>query len=183
MHAYVFMTNHVHLLATADRAESLAKVIQSMGRRYVSYFNYMYKRTGTLWEGRYRSNLVESDRYLLACSRYIEMNPVRAGMTQLPGDHLWSSHRSNAFGRADDLLTPHEIYVGLAGDATRRAAAYRALFEVELGAGEITAIREALNKGWPLGRAAFCNKVEILSGRRATPSKRGRPPKARVSPN
>jgi putative transposase len=177
------MSNHVHLLASADRAESLAMIIQSMGRRYVSYFNYMYERTGTLWEGRYRSCLVETDRYFLACSRYIEMNPVRAGLVQAPCEHVWSSHRFSAFGHADDLVTPHEVYLGLSPDPSRRAAAYQALFEHELGAGEITSIREALNKGWALGRSAFCEEVERLTGRRATPSKRGRPPKERTARN
>jgi putative transposase len=183
IHAYVFMTNHVHLLVSTGRAEALATAIQSMGRRYVSYFNYLYKRTGTLWEGRYRSCLVETDRYLLACSRYIEMNPVRAGIVQTPGEYLWSSHRFNAFGHADDLLTPHEVYLGLARDPSACAAAYRALFEHELGTCEISSIRAALNKGWALGRAGFCDEVERLSGRRSTPGKRGRPPKSRTAEN
>ena len=174
VHAYVLMTNHVHLLATSNAAGSFARVIQAMGRRYVSYFNYLYDRTGTLWEGRYRSSIVEVDRYLLACHRYIEMNPVRAGMVGVPGDYPWSSHGFNARGRPDDLVTPHGVYLALGQDQPARQRGYSGLFECALGSGEIEAIRTAMNKGWALGGPSFCELVEDATGRRAAPARRGR---------
>ena len=122
---YSVQSNHVHLLATGAREESLSKAVQAMGRRYVSYFNYLHGRTGTLWEGRFRSCPVESDRYFLVCHRYVELNPVRAGMTGHPGEFAWSSFRCNALGSPDDLVTPHSLYMELAGADQRRRAAYR----------------------------------------------------------
>jgi putative transposase len=179
IHAYVLMSNHVHLLATGNHPDSLARVIQSMGRRYVSYFNYLYDRTGTLWEGRFRSCLVETDRYLLACYRYIEMNPVRAGITQMPGNFAWSSYRFNARGMEDDLVTPHPLYVDLGLNETIRRSAYRKLFECETEQDELSLIRNSLNKGWALGGGVFCSQLEKTSGRRAAPAKRGRKSRGR----
>jgi putative transposase len=175
VHAYVLMTNHVHLLATSTAPGALARVIQSMGRRYVSYFNYLYGRTGTLWEGRYRSSIVEADRYLLACHRYIEMNPVRAGIVAVPGDYRWSSHRCNAWGRPDDLVTPHPLYLSLGPDESARHEGYRGLFECAPDGSELEAIRAAMNKGWALGGSSFRQQVEGVTGRRSAPAPRGRP--------
>jgi putative transposase len=180
IHAYVFMTNHVHLVATGECADAPAKVVQSMGRRYVSYFNYLHGRTGTLWEGRYRSCLVETDRYLLACHRYAEMNPVRAGMVAVPGRYPWSSFRCNARGVPDDLVTPHSLYMGLGWTDEARRAAYRALFEVALGDEMLKAIRYALNSGWALGGEAFCDELEARAGRRFARKVAGRRVKDRA---
>ena len=128
VHAYVLMTNHVHLLLTPARAESLPRTMQSLGRRYVRYANDTYRRTGTLWEGRYRAAPIDSEAYFLACSRYIELNPVRARLAGRPEQFPWSSHRSNAFGEVNALLTPHSAYAVLGRSAAARQAAYRALF-------------------------------------------------------
>ena len=132
IHAYVFMTNHVHLVMTPDKEDNLAQVLQSVGRRYVQYFNTTYRRTGTLWEGRYKATVIDTQRYLLTCYRYIELNPVRANMVQHPGEYPWSSYAANALGRADSLLTPHALYLALDNLPERRQAAYRALFQVHI---------------------------------------------------
>ena len=183
IHAYVFMRNHVHLLATIPGPAAMARVIQSMGRRYVSYFNYLYQRTGTLWEGRYKSAVVETDRYLFACHRYIETNPVRAGIVSFPDDFTWSSHHANAAGRADDLVTPHPLYLSMGSDEPARRLAYRRLFECPLGDDDLRAIRDSINKGWALGGPAFGATLEGSEGRRALPAKRGRKArKAAVTP-
>jgi len=165
VHAYVFMSNHVHLLATAARARSHSQVVQAMGRRYVSYFNFLHGRTGTLWEGRFRSSIVESDRYLLACQRYIERNPVRAGIVAAPRDYAWSSHRCVAGGRPDDLVTPHELVLGLGFEEASRRRAYRKLFDLAPDEKEIGRIRDALHCGWALGSADFCAFVKSQAGR------------------
>jgi putative transposase len=175
VHAYVLMTNHVHLLATGDGKDSLAKVVQCMGRRYVSYFNYLYQRTGTLWEGRFKSCPVESERYFLVCHRYVELNPVRAEMVGDPGDFAWSSYRSNAFGHADDLVTPHPLYMELGGVESERRAAYRAMFGAGLDSATLGAIRHSARKGWALGGRDFCEFLEVQAGRPAAIRKAGRP--------
>lgn len=151
VHAYVFMTNHVHLLVTPPCGSAVARMMQAVGRRYVRYFNDRRTRTGTLWEGRYRSAVIDSQSYFFACSRYIELNPTRAGMTADPGAYAWSSFRSNANGRADALVTPHAAYLALdAGPAARRDA-YRAMFAAELPAATVDTIRRATNAGAALG--------------------------------
>ncbi len=127
VHAYVLMTNHVHLLMTPGKEESIAKVMQSLGRRYVQHINHLYKRSGTLWEGRYKSSLVLDDSYVLACYRYIELNPVRANMVLLPGDYHWSSYHYNAYACQNDLLSMHSCYEAL-GTANERKDHYRKLF-------------------------------------------------------
>lgn len=175
VHAYVLMTNHVHLLVTPDTEESLSKTLQSIGRRYVQYFNFTYQRTGTLWEGRYKSTLIDSERYLLTCMRYIEMNPVRADMVAHPGDYPWSSYRANAQGHEDGLLVGHELYQRLGRTEDERQAAYRQLFRAQVAKADVAAIRDATNKGWALGDSLFSAKVEALTARRATPLPRGRP--------
>ena len=175
VHAYVFMTNHVHLLATGARPDSLSRLMQTVGRRYVGYFNYLHRRTGTLWEGRYKSSLVECDRYFLACQRYIEMNPVRAGMVSGPDSFPWSSFAHHTQGRPDDLVTPHALVLALGKGKETRRCAYEALFDTELPLATIVAIRDAVNKGWALGDDDFCKRVETLTGRRASRGKAGRP--------
>jgi putative transposase len=173
IHAYVFMTNHVHLLVTPRDASSLGKAMQSVGRRYVQRFNSRYDRTGTLWEGRYKAVVIDSERYLFACHRYIELNPVRAGMTVHPGHYRWSSHRANALGYSDVLLTPHDAYQALGSDPRSRQAAYCALFAECIDVKTLDEIRAATNKGWALGSDQFREEVSRLSGRRANPMRRG----------
>ena len=176
IHTYVLMTNHVHLLATPEDEQSLPKTLQSVGRRYVQYFNYTYERTGTLWEGRYRATVVHAEDYLLTCMRYIELNPVRAGMVQHPSDHPWSSYRCNGQGQANPLVSAHELYDRLGRMEPERLSAYRQLFRAQIAKDELEAIRGATHKGWALGHDRFRAKVERLTGRRAAPLPRGRPP-------
>lgn len=177
IHAYVLMTNHVHLLASPKEETSIPKTFQSVGRRYVQYFNYTYDRTGTLWEGRYKATLIDSEHYLLTCMRYIELNPVRANMVRHPKDYRWSSHRYNALGKEDELITPHRLYRQLGRDEPARQSAYRQLFRSRLPQVELNNIRECTNKAWVLGSERFKNRVEKLTERRAKPKPRGRPRK------
>jgi len=128
IHAFVLMSNHVHMLLTPGHAEAAGRMMRRLGASYVRRFNDRHTRSGTLWEGRFRSILIESDRYFFACSRYIELNPVRAGMVADPGAHVWSSFRHNAFGKTQPGITPHRLLQGLAPTARERADAYRAMF-------------------------------------------------------
>jgi putative transposase len=171
----------VHLLASPTDAHSLPKTLQSAARRYVQYFNFTYGRTGTLFEGRYRATVVDSERYLLTCMRYIEDNPVRAAMVARPADYPWSSHRANAQGTRGenaDWLMPHEAYVRLGASPQVRQSAYRALWKNPLDEAVLTLIRASTHKGWALGDARFAQEVEALSQRRAASLGRGRPRKA-----
>ena len=177
IHAYVLMTNHVHLLASPETEHSLPKTLQSVGRRYVQYFNYSYGRTGTLWEGRYKATLIDSERYLLTCMRYIELNPVRAGMVDHPGSYPWSSYLFNANGDENHMVTPHMLYKRLGDVDEGRHIAYRQLFSASLAKADVNFIREATNKAWVLGDNRFREKVEALSGRRSAKQARGRPKK------
>lgn len=175
IHAYVLMTNHVHLLLTPEAAESLPRLMQSLGRRYVRYLNHEHGRTGTLWEGRYRAAPIDSEAYLLACCRYIELNPVRAGMVRHPRQHRWSSHGANALGLPDPLVSPHPLYRALGRSAAERQAAYRALFRERLAESFLGDLRGATNGGWALGDAAFKRRVAKAAKRRAEPLPKGRP--------
>lgn len=175
IHAYVLMTNHVHLLATPGTEDSVPKTLQSVGRRYVQYFNYHYQRTGSLWEGRYRATVVETENYLFECMRYIELNPVRAGMVGKIGDYPWSSYPANAGLLADALVTPHKLYRSLAVQDNDRHAAYSELAQAPLDAGMLEEIRTCTNKGWALGGGKFRHSVERLTERRAAPLPKGRP--------
>lgn len=173
IHAYVFMTNHVHLLMTPQTENGISKVMQSVGRKYVQYFNYLYRRTGTLWEGRYKSTLIDTDAYLLTCYRYIELNPVRANMVRLPEEYAWSSYRCNALGREDKLVTPHELYLGLGTSKKERHLAYQALFQNHIDDQTLDEIRNATNKAWVLGGEQFQAEIEIMLDRRSRPLPRG----------
>lgn len=178
IHAYVWMTNHIHLLATPGEENSISKVFQSVGRKYVQYFNYAYKRSGTLWEGRYRATVVDSEQYLLTLMRYIELNPVRAGMVPHPREYPWSSYRFNADGEKglnSDWLVPHREYLRLGRTSEDRLSAYRQLFRASIGKEELQAIRESTHKGWALGDGRFKAQIEALSGRRAKSMGVGRP--------
>jgi putative transposase len=153
IHAYCLMTNHVHLLVTPHAAEACARLMKSLGQHYVQYVNRARKRSGTLWEGRFRSSLVATERYALACYRYIELNPVRAGLVAAPRDYRWSSFSANAIGDADGLLSPHPAYLGLADDALARRRQYGGLFDVSMPVEEIDEIRSAARNGRALGAA------------------------------
>lgn len=175
VHAYVLMTNHVHLLLTADSPGGASRMMQAIGRRYVGAFNARYRRTGTLWEGRFKSALVDGDTYLLACHRYIELNPVRAGMVARPGEYRWSSHRCNASGEPDIGVTPHPRYLSLGIDADIRQAAYRALFEEALDPSDTNALRDHTHQNKALGNDRFRSRIEALIGRSMKIRPRGRP--------
>jgi len=175
VHAYVLMTNHVHLLATPARTDSVSRVMQSLGRRYVRDINARRRRTGTLWEGRYRAAPVDSEAYFLACCRYIELNPVRAGLAARPGDYRWSSWAAHARGAADPLVADHPLYRALGRSDEERQKEYRALFRAALGEDFIDALRAATNGGWALGGERFQRSIARKSGRRAAPLPRGRP--------
>ena len=177
VHAYVLMTNHVHLLMTPMSASGIADAIQSVGRRYARRFNDTYQRTGHLWGGRYKATLVDTEQYLWACHQYIELNPVRAGLTADPGAYRWSSHRANALGDTDTLVTPHERYHALGPDARVRRGAYRAFFSEVVSDSTLRTIRDATNKGWPLGSKRFREEVAALLARRTQPAFRGRRPR------
>ena len=175
LHAYALMTNHVHLLLTPRKAEAVAKLVMSLGRRYVQYINRNYRRTGTLWDSRYKSSLVQAETYLLACQRYIELNPVRAAMVNDPALYSWTSYRANGLGQPDARLTPHPLYRALGRDDAERQAAYRALFRAHLDRAAIDDIRRALNQGQPVGNARFYAKIEQMTGIRREAKPRGRP--------
>ena len=180
IHAYVWMTNHVHLLATPESDHSISKVFQSVGRRYVQYFNSTYRRSGTLWEGRYRATVVNSEQYLLTLMRYIELNPVRAGMVGYPGDYLWSSYRHHAQGESGlnaDWLTAHEEYLRLGRTEADRQSAYRELFQAAISSHDLAEIRDCTHKGWALGGERFKEEIEALGQRRAVSKGVGRPRK------
>ena len=150
IHAWVFMSNHVHLLATPDYDHSTSSMMQHIGRRYVRYFNHAHERTGSLWEGRFKSCSVLNDTYLLVCQRYIELNPVRAHMTSDPADYKWSSYRANGLGIASKLRTPHALYLGLGSTKSERQCNYRSLFHSHVDKKLLIDIRTAINTGSPL---------------------------------
>lgn len=173
VHAYVLMTNHVHLLITPQGEDSLSKTMQMVGRYYVQYFNYCYRRSGTLFEGRYKATLVDSESYLLTCMRYIELNPVRAGMASDPAGYPWSSYHYNALGQDNELVVPHTEYRNLDRDTEQRQTTYRALFASHIPEQAITDIREATNKAWVLGNDRFKQRIQAQLGRRVEPKTRG----------
>ena len=180
LHAYVLMTNHVHLLISADSAAAPGALMKALGQRYVQYVNRVYRRSGTLWEGRFRSCPIQEEAYLLACQRYIELNPVRAGMVELPGEYRWSSYRTNGEGEEDALIEAHGLYEALGADAASRQAAYRELFSHELAPGLLDQIRRATNGNFVLGNERFAAEVAAVIGRRVSPGTSGRPRKVVV---
>ncbi len=175
IHAWVMMTNHVHLLCTPRRTGAVSSMIQSLGRRYVRYFNYEYQRTGTLWEGRYKSCLIQADLYLLEVYRYIELNPVRAEMVTDPGKYCWSSYQMNALGKKSDLCTPHPVYLDLGKNPEDRRSTYKKLFCHHIDGELLKDIRTNVNSGMVVGNDHFRKGIETLTGRRVQPKKRGRP--------
>ena len=173
IHAYVLMTNHVHLLMTPENEDSISKVMQSTGRRYVQYFNHLYNRTGTLWEGRYKATLIDTETYLMICYRYIELNPIRANICDYPDEYRWSSYGANALGLADKLVTPHKYYQALSGNTMDRLAHYRGLFDGHLDERTLEEIRYSTQNGWVLGNDKFKDEIENHLQRRTRPLKRG----------
>jgi putative transposase len=165
VHAYVLMTNHLHLLVTPSLPTSVPRMMQSLGRIYVAYFNGRYRRTGTLWEGRYKAAIVEQERYLLLCMRYIELNPVRARMVERPSDYRWSSFRANAGAGVDRLIRPHPIYEQIGESAGARQTAYRELFGPALPEDDVRDIRDATQNAWALGSPDFQRKISRLARR------------------
>ena len=175
IHAYVLMTNHTHLLVTPGSERSVPLVMQAMGRSYVQTLNKKYNRTGTLWEGRYKASLVQDDRYLLTCQKYIELNPVRAGLVSAPGDYPYSSYAHNAHGDDDNVVSPHKIYDSLARTAKERQAAYLAFFRDSVSPELLATIRKTTNACLVLGNDRFKDQIEAMLGRSVRPGKSGRP--------
>ena len=175
IHAYVLMTNHVHLLVTQEVENGVSQLMQSVGRKYVRYINDTYSRSGTLWEGRYKASLVDAESYLLTCYRYIELNPVRAAMVEGPGQYAWSSYRYNGLGKSDALVTPHELYIALGQDDEERRAGYRSLFSHHVDGETLQSIRTTLNQELVMGTDKFKDEIERQLARRVNPGKAGRP--------
>lgn len=173
IHAYVLMTNHVHILVTPHKPDGISKMMQMIGRYYVQYFNYSYKRTGTLWEGRYKATLIDSEQYALTCYRCIELNPVRAQMIKHPADYPWSSYRHNGLNEVNQIITPHTLYQSLGTTDKTRTQAYRQLFNEKIKEKELKQIRESTNKAWVLGSDYFKEKIAKQLNRAASPKLRG----------
>lgn len=180
IHAYALMTNHVHLLLSSATGDGVGMLMKSLGQRYVQYVNRTYRRSGTLWEGRFRSCLTQEESYLLACQRYIELNPVRAEMVAHPAEYRWSSYRVNAQGEESGIVSPHPLYLALGADTVDRQEAYRELFRHELEPGVVDAIRQATNGNFVLGDGRFGEQIAQALGRRVQPGKSGRPRKLPV---
>jgi putative transposase len=178
LHAYVLMDNHFHLLATPATRQGLAQMMQAVGRRYVRYFNDRQKRTGTLWEGRFKSSLIQSERYLLSCMAYIDLNPVRAGMVQQPGDHRWSSYAHHTGQRVEQWLTPHPLYWELGNTPFAREIAYANLVQSGIASVQQAALTEATLRGWALGEPEFVANLQKQTLRRVSKATAGRPPLA-----
>ncbi|MGS2724397.1 transposase [Porticoccus sp. GXU_MW_L64] len=179
IHAYVLMTNHVHILATPQNKDSITRMMQYVGRRYVPYVNHTYGTSGSIWEGRYKASLVSDDEYLLTCMRYIELNPVRANMVKSPAYYRWSSYRCNGQGRVNPLVTHHGLYASLGKAPTERQTAYKELFKAHLDKDVLEDIRAAWQTGTPLGSDLFKEKIEKKLGMKVGQARRGRPGKVK----
>jgi putative transposase len=179
IHAYVLMTNHIHILATTGDTEGITRMMQYVGRHYVPYINHTYGSSGSIWEGRYKASLIHDEEYLLSCMRYIELNPVRADMVRSPAHYRWSSYRHNGQGKEDALITPHALYQALGKTLPTRLAAYKALFKAHLDDGVLEDIRSAWQTGTPLGNDYFRQKVEARLKCKVGQARRGRPRRPR----
>jgi putative transposase len=175
VHAYVLMSNHFHLLATPQTAEGLPKMMQAVGRSYVRYFNDAQGRSGTLWEGRYKSSVIQTERYLLACMAYIDLNPLRAGLVATPQDYPWSSHLHYLGARLDRLITPHALYWELGNTPFAREAAYAELVQSGVNPVQQAALTDATLRGWALGEADFVADLQKRTTRRVSKTSAGRP--------
>ena len=179
LHSYILMTNHVHLLMTPEEGDGPSRVMKQLGQRYVQYINRTYRRSGTLWEGRFRSCLVAEEDYFFGCHRYIELNPVRAGMVGHPGEYRWSSYGANAQGVANQMVRPHALYQQLGTDAASRQEVYREFFRYQIDLGLVDQIRTATNGGFVLGSDRFQKEVAAMVGRRTWRGTPGRPVKTK----
>ncbi|MDH5256401.1 MAG: transposase [Gammaproteobacteria bacterium] len=177
VHAYVLMTNHIHLLVTPPEKQSASSMMQYIGRRYVPYINKTYGTSGSIWEGRYKASLVQDDAYLLTCMRYIELNPVRANMVKSPGSYRWSSYKANVQGKADQLIQPHKLYKQLGRTKQQRQNAYKALFKAHIDKEQLDDIRASWQTGTPLGNDYFKSKIEEKLKCKVGQARRGRPKK------
>lgn len=177
VHAYVLMPNHVHLLVSPADEAGLGKMMQWIGRYYVPYFNHKYQRTGTLWQGRYRATVIDAESYFMTCSRYIELNPLRAGLVADPAAYPWSSCAHHIGLSHDAHITEHSLYWSLGNTPFQREAAYKELLEQALTIDEMQSLQDATYKGWALGSARFKAGLERQVQRRVQPGKRGRPRK------
>jgi putative transposase len=175
VHAYVLMSNHFHLLATPQTAEGLPKMMQAVGRSYVRYFNDAQGRSGTLWEGRYKSSVIQTERYLLACMAYIDLNPLRAGLVAAPQDYPWSSHMHYLGARSDRMITPHALYWELGNTPFAREAAYAELVQSGVNPVQQAALTDATLRGWALGEADFVADLQKKTTRRVSKTSAGRP--------
>jgi len=177
VHAWCLMTNHVHLLLTPATVDGASLLMKGLGQKYVQYINRTYQRSGTLWEGRFRSCLVREERYVMACYRYIEMNPVRAAIVAHPSEYQWSSYKANTQAESSSLIVPHLVYQALSSSSELRACAYRELFKDQLEGDLVDQIRSATNGNYVLGSSRFSMEVEAALKRRVTKGKAGRPKK------
>ncbi len=182
VHAYVLMDNHVHLLLTPGAEDSLSRLMQAVGRRYVRVFNDRHGRSGTLWEGRYRSTLIEPERYLLPCMAYLDLNPVRAGLVAQARDYPWSSHAHYAGLRVDRMVTPHPLYWALGNTPFAREAAYAQQVQEGVPAPLQQAITDAVLQGWALGSADFVAQLQKKTPRRLSKAQPGRPRTRQATP-
>ncbi len=178
IHAYVLMTNHIHILATPYASQTISRVMQYIGRHYVPFINHKYGTSGTIWDGRFKASLVDNEQYLLSCMRYIELNPVRANMVQVPAAYPWSSYRANAQGEMDSRITPHPLYMRLGDTLHERQDAYQGLFGEQINTNELTVIRNAWQTGTPLGNETFKQMIESKLNCKVGHDKRGRPKRA-----
>lgn len=175
LHSYVLMGNHFHLLATPQTDTGLPQMMQAVGRSYVRYFNDLQGRTGTLWEGRYRSTLIQTDRYLLACMAYIDLNPVRAGLVAEAKDYAWSSYGHYAGLRTDKLITPHSLFWSLANTPFGREAAYAEMVHAGIKTDQQAALTQSVLSGWVLGEKDFVANLQKKTARRVQKASAGRP--------
>jgi putative transposase len=175
VHAYVLMSNHMHLLATPETVDGIPQMMQAVGRRYVRNYNLRQQRTGTLWEGRYKSNLIQAERYLLACMVYMDLNPVRAGMVVDPADYSWSSHQHYVGRRADKLITPHPLYWELGNTPFSRDEAYVSLVRAGVSDQQKRALTDSAMRGWALGEPDYIADLQRRTERRVSPAPAGRP--------
>ena len=182
IHAYVLMSNHFHLLATPETEEGIPQMMQAVGRRYVRNYNLRQARTGTLWEGRYRSTLIQAERHLLACMVYMDLNPVRAAMVAEPADYPWSSHLHYIGRRTDKLITPHPLYWELGNTPFARDEAYAALVRAGIPEKEKQALTEATLRGWALGEPDYVADLQRRTERRVVKAQAGRPLRTKTEP-
>ena len=175
IHAYVLMSNHFHLLATPETADGIPRLMQAVGRRYVRYFNQSYLRTGTLWEGRYKSTLIQAEHYLLACMIYLDLNPVRAKMVSTAADYRWSSYHHYAGQTTDHLITSHPLYWEMGNTPFAREVAYVAMVDSGIGVDQQKVLTESALHGWVLGDGQYIAALQKQTPRRIAKKSAGRP--------